>query len=78
MSLNTPESAGTFAPEASNTSLEASTGSQKLDFSKKNCILLAAVTLSFAAFCIETDIYAPSFPIWSNILDPLNLVFKIS
>jgi DHA1 family bicyclomycin/chloramphenicol resistance-like MFS transporter len=36
--------------------------SEKINYSRKELILLATVVLSFAAFCIETDIYTPSFP----------------
>jgi len=31
-------------------------------YSRQNLTLLGAVTLAFVTFCVETDIYAPSFP----------------
>lgn len=34
----------------------------KSPYNIQNCIMLAIVVLAYGAFCIETDIYAPSFP----------------
>ena len=36
--------------------------SETFHYSKQNILLLITVVLSFTAFCIETDIYTPSFP----------------
>ncbi len=34
----------------------------KYVYSRENLFLLGTIVLAFAAFCVETDIYAPSFP----------------
>src|SRR5438105_4249934 len=31
-------------------------------YSRKNIALLGTIVLAFTAFCVETDIYTPSFP----------------